>query len=147
MYKNFVWLCFLSLVTGAVGWFTIKALYAAYLYVSLNASAPVENIQWSVEQLNEERFVMKANYNFVFKGQEYSGETLFKNDVYWNFWAAEDSIKVYQQKDWQVWFSSTSPRYSSLQKNFPLKECISAAVLWVILIYFFCLGYYVATRK
>lgn len=147
MHKNFIWLCFLSLITGGVGWITIKALYLVYLYMSLNTEAPAENLQWSVEQLSEDQFVTKANYNFKVKDQPYSGETLFKGDVYWNPSAAEDALKVYAQKDWSVWYSSRNPRYSSLQKNFPFKECISALVLWILLLYFFGLGYYVATRK
>ncbi len=107
----------------------------------------VENIKWQVEQLNEDRWIIKADYRFKIKNKEYRGETLFKNDLYWNSWAAESALKVYSQKDWMVWYSSSNPQYSSLQKNFPLKECISTGILWIILIYFFGLGYYVATRK
>lgn len=147
MHKNFIWLCFLSLVTGAVGWITIKTLYLVYLYMSLNAEAPAENLKWGVAKLSEDQFVMKADYIFNAKDQQYSGTTLFKNDIYWNPWSAEDAIKVYAQKDWTVWYSSKNPQYSSLQKNFPFKECISVIILWVLLLYFFGLGYYVATRK
>lgn len=147
MHKNYVWLCFLSLATGAVGWFTLKALYAVYLFVALDVSAPAENLKWKVAQLSEDQFVMKADYTFTRKEQKFSGETLFKNDVYWNPWAAEDALKVYSTKDWTAWYSSGNPQYSSLQKNFPLKECISAGVLWILLLYFFGLGYYVVTRN
>lgn len=147
MHKNIFWICFLSLITGAVGWFTLKTLYLVSFYTLINTSAPVENIQWSVEQLKEDQFVLKAAYTFPLHGQIYAGETLFKNDIYWNPWTAEDSLKVYAQKEWTVWYSKLNPQYSSLQKNFPLKECISAGVLWILLIYFFCLGYYVAKRK
>lgn len=147
MHKNFVWLCFLSLATGAVGWFTLKALYMVYLYISLNATAPVEDLKWGVEQLSADQFVMKADYTFIAKEKQYSGETLFKDDIYWNPWVAEDALKVYSQKDWTVWYSSGNPQYSSLQKKFPLRECISAGVLWILLFYFLGLGYYVATRK
>lgn len=147
MHKNYFWLCFLSLITGAVGWITIKTLYVIYLYLSLDAAAPADKINWSIEQLSEDRFVMKANYSFQVNAQNYSGETIFKNDLYWNPWSAEDALKVYDQKDWTVWYSSKNPAYSSLQKNFPLKESISAFILWLILIYFLGLGYYVVTKK
>ena len=146
MHKNYIWLAFLALTTGAVGWYTIKALYLLYLYAALNAQAPADNVLWGVEQIKNEKFVLKARYNFVAKGEKYAGETLFKNDLYWNHWAAEESIKVYEQKDWVVWYASTNPQYSTLQKNFPLKECISSAILWTLLFYFFGLGYYTARK-
>ena len=128
-------------------WITIKAIYLAYLYSSLNASTSIQEIKWTVEQLHEDRFVLKADYTFTVKDQQFSGETLFTNDVFWNPWTAQDALKVYDQKDWTVWYSGGNPQYSSLQKNFPLKECISAGVLWILMLYFFGLGYYVATRK
>lgn len=147
MHKNFIWLCFLSLIMGAVGWFTLKTLYAVYLYMSLDAATPVESIKWQVDRLNEDRFAVKAEYMFRVKAQTYQGDTTFKNDIYWNPWTAEDALKVYSQKEWTVWYSSRDPHYSSLQKNFPLKESISAIILWVVFMYFLGLGYYVATRK
>lgn len=147
MHKNFVWLCFLSLVTGAVGWFTIKTLYSVYLYMLLNAETNAHQINWAVEKLSEDQFTLKANYSFEVKDQTFLGETLFNNDVYLNPYAAEESLKVYSSKDWTVWFSRFYPQYSSLQKNFPLKECISAVILWLIWLYFLGLGYYVTKRK
>lgn len=147
MHKNYAWLCFLSLLTGAVGWIILKTFYLIYLFISLDASAPIANIRWEVKQLNEEKFVLKADYNFKVNDQTFSGETEFRNDIYWNPWAAQDALKVYEQKDWEVWYASHNPSYSSLQKNFPLKESVSSGILLVILLYFFGLGYYVATRK
>lgn len=147
MHKNFVWLGFLSLITGAVGWFTLKTLYTIYLYTLLNVQVPAQDVTWSVEQLSSDQYVLKANYKYETKGEKQSGETLFKNDIFFNPWAAENSINVYASKDWVVWYSSYYPQYSSLQKNFPLKESISAIILWVIMFYFFGLGFYVAKRK
>lgn len=147
MHKNIVWLCFLSLITGAVGWITLKALYLIYLYQSLNASVPAENLQWSVNQLSEDHFVPKASYTFMIDHHSYKGETSFKNDLYWNPGSAEDGLKVYANKEWTVWYSTGNPDYSSLQKNFPFKESISAIVLLILMFYFFGLGYYVAKRK
>lgn len=147
MHKNFIWLCFLSLIAGGVGWFTIKTLYMVYLYTSLNVAVPPDHLKWKVEQLSEDRFVPRADYSFNVKDKQYLGETLFENDMYWNQWTADEALKVYAQKDWIVWFSDHNPQYSSLQKNFPLKECISVGVLWVLLLYFLGLGYYVGSQK
>jgi hypothetical protein len=147
MHKNYVWLGFLAMIVGAVGWLTIKALYLFYLYYSLNAEGPVENLKWSVEQLSEDRFALKADYIFPVKDQKYTGSTLFNNDIFWNPWTADEALKVYAQKSWTVWYSSSAPQYSSLQKNFPIKEWASAGILWVLLLYFFGLGYYVANKK
>lgn len=147
MHKNRVWLGFLAMVIGAVGWYTIKTLYVLYLYSTLNASTTVDQIQWSVKQEKEDRFFVQAHYEFDVEKQKYSGETLFFNDVYWNSWAAEDAVKFYQNKEWQVWYSLNNPQHSSLQKNFPLKELISASVLWLLLVYFVGLGYYAAKKK
>ena len=147
MHKNYVWLCFLSLITGAVGWYILKTLYAIYLYTLLTAQAPIEQISWGVEQIKEDQYVIRANYTFIVKNKEFEGKTLFTNDIHLNPDSAEASIKVYSSENWPVWFSSRDPRNSSLQKNFPLKESVSAGILWAILLYFYGLGYYVAKRK
>ncbi len=147
MHKNLVWLGFLAMVFGAVIWVTIKAIYMFYLYTSLNATVSAENLNWSIEQLSDERFAMKAHYIYEVEERAFNGETVFKNDIYRNPLAAEDALKVYSQKDWTAWYSVRNPQYSSLQKNFPLKEFLSATVLWIIMLYFFGLGYYAAQKR
>lgn len=147
MHKNFLWICFLSLITGAVGWFTLKTLYAVYLYALLTGETTPESIEWKINQLHEDQFILSADYHFNINQHKYLGQTSFKSDRYWNLWAAEDALKVYSQKEWPVWYAKSNPEISTLQKSFPLKECISVAILWILMFYFFGLGYYVAKTK
>ncbi|BBI18044.1 hypothetical protein [Neochlamydia sp. S13] len=144
MHKNLLWLSFLSLAAGVVGWFTFRALYLTCFYLAFTASAPIENIQWAIEPLSEDRVVVKADYRFTVNNKEYYGKTLFKNDAYRNPWAAEEALKAYKGRKQRVWYSPVHPQYSSLDQSFPFKENIYAIILWILLLYFFRIGWYVA---
>ncbi|MBS4171191.1 hypothetical protein [Neochlamydia sp. AcF95] len=144
MHKNLLWLSFLSLAAGVVGWFTFRALYLTYFYLAFTASAPVENIQWAIVPLSEDRLVVKADYRFVVNDKEYHGKTLFKNDVFRNPWAAEEALKTYKGREQRAWYSPLDPQYSSLDQSFPFKENIYAVILWILLLYFIWIGRSVA---
>jgi hypothetical protein len=74
----------------------------------------------------------------------YSGASVLTDEPFRNRWGAQEAITQYAAKEWRVWFDHKDPDYSSLQKKFPLKECVSAIFLWGLLLYFLWLGFYVA---
>ena len=147
MHKNMVWIGFLALTAGFVGWITLKTLFLIYTYASLDSETKPEQTKWSVQELKEDRYFIKGSYSYKVDDEVLEGETVFKDDSFRNRYSAEESIKVYQNKDWQVYYFSLKPTISSLQKKFPLKESISSGVLWIILMYFVFLGIYAAKKQ
>lgn len=140
---NTYWWIFLAVVAAALLWKGGDALYQLYGYYRLNAHTEAKIREWSVEKLSEERFVPKAHYQFEVDRMLFSNSYLFRHLHSLNLWAAEQEIKKLSQEKFQAWYSRANPQVSALQKNFPLKECLTAAFLAALLVYFVWLGHYV----
>jgi Protein of unknown function (DUF3592) len=143
MHKNPVWLLFLGIISVIVLWYCGVALYRYYQYITLSEASKAANIEWSVKALSDEQYVVDAHYTFLVKGERYSGDTVFRDEVFLNAWAAEQELPKFSSQAWQVWYQPSNLNHSTLQKKFPLKECISAGVLLGLFLYFLWLGFYV----
>jgi hypothetical protein len=144
MHKNPVWLAFLFLILLGTLSYTGKAFYHAYTYLKLSSETDAVTTSWSVQSDVEGDYTPYAHYTYVVKGTPYQGNTLFTENGTANPLAAEDVIKELAATPHKVYYQPSDPSYSSLHKKFPLKECISAGVLWALALYFFWLGVYVA---
>lgn len=147
MHKNAVWLFFVATIFTITLFYTGKTSVKLYQYLQLSSEIEASATAWSIKQEAEDKFVPMAKYNFKVGKKFYEGETLFYNEATTNPWAAEESLKPLAAKQYHVWFQQKNPSNSSLQKSFPLKECIYAGILWIISIYFFWLGVYVAKMQ
>ena len=147
MHKNFVWQAFLFVILAATLWYSAIALYSYYSHSHLEVQTPVSSMAWEIEEKSDESYLVKGIYHFEFKGNSYPGSTTMTDMIYRNQWAAEQAIKELSDKNWKVWFDPQDPGHSSLQKNFPYKECITAIFLWGLFFYFLWLGFYVARFK
>jgi hypothetical protein len=145
MYRNPFWMLFLSLVLIGILGYTGCTLVKVWRYVRLDRQTAVHEIQWSVLALSDEAFVPLASYSFLVQGKNYQGETRW-NETYLNQWTAQEAITRLQQSPPQVWYDSSDPEISSLQKHFPIKQSLYAALLWLLGLYFIGLGYYVNRR-
>lgn len=147
MHNNFYWYVLIAIIALSVFWFVGKFSYAYYKYAALNAKAPVETIEWSVEGLTDEKYVLKGRYTFKIHGESQTGETTLFDRHYWNSKAAASAIPEYSSKNWTVWYQAHNPSHSSLQKYFPLKELLYTFILIGLLAYFIWLGFYASTFR
>lgn len=152
MHKNPVWLFFLAFLSLIVLTFTGTTAYKAYPYFRLDAQTTTSNIMWSPLKIEkwslsdlmgweEELFALKGTYEFKNKGRLYEGFTVLDTPLFRNQWAAEQELLSMRSKPVTVWYDSSYPAYSSLQKTFPFKECLSTALLLGVLLYFIWLGF------
>lgn len=144
MHKNIIWQAFLGIIALSTLWYSCVALYRYYDYNRLDGESNTSSISWTVEEHSTDAFTLTAEYEFAINHSLYQGSTQFLNENYLNKWAAEQAIKSKSRQHWTVWYDTDNPQQSSLQHNFPFKDCFSAIVLWGILLYFLWLGYYVA---
>ena len=144
MHKNSAWLCFLAFIFVITFTYTGKTLIQSYHYLQLSSETEASATAWSIHKEADDEFIPLAKYTFQVRDNFYDGETLLIEETTNNPWAAEESLKPLAAKKHHVWYSPKDPAISSLQKKFPLKECIYAGILWAISIYFFWLGVYVA---
>lgn len=133
-----LWHAFLFFMASVALWFSWLALTELFTYSVLTAHTPAQSIQWSVVEVSDERYLLRGTYVFFVGEAQYSGATTLQQR-YRNAWAASKDIPEHESQRWEVWYSPTHLTYSSLQKNFPFKECISALVLWGIVVYFIIL--------
>jgi hypothetical protein len=142
-HKNRLWLAFLGILFLIVAWYMGIAFYQLYRYSHLTAKTELSEITWSIKPLSEEEFVPDAKYAFHVDGKIFHGETTLKKKTFKNKWAAEQSLAELTKEFRVVWYSPSNLNNSSLQKKFPLKECLSSAALWGLFVYFLWLGVYV----
>lgn len=141
---RYIWVVVFAPFVLAALWFSWVAGRELYTYSVLTTHVKAQNVNWSVVELSDERYVLRADYLFRVDGDEHTGFTVFERMPYRNAWAANKAISGHSDKQWEVWYSPRNLLYSSLQKNFPFKECISAGILWGLLIYFIGLKMYCA---
>ena len=142
MHRNPLWLVFISIVILAGMGYTAYAVVKVWQYVRLDTKTISQEIQWTIVSLKEDAFIPLAHYFFNVDGKNYKGQTRWQ-EIYLNEWTAREAVSRLKQSPPPVWFDSSSPEISSLQKIFPIKECIYTALLWMLGSYFFFLGYYV----
>lgn len=148
MHKNPFWLGLICCMTLITLWYLGNASLQFFRYTRLQESAQATEIRWSVKEMSSEEFIPFAHYLFKTKdGEMYEGEGGLNDSRYRNAWAVEEDLSSFAKKRWKVWYNPSYPHQSALQKNFPLKECLSAIALLILWIYFVGLGFYVGHQK
>ncbi len=128
-----------SLMILAASIYTGFSLWRYWQYVRLDGVAAISSVEWNVHTNSEESHQIKADYTYSYRGHEYSGMTVFAKPVFINHLGAEYALKDFANESHQVYVSTTDPELSSLERNFPMKELISAVILWGIIVYLFSL--------
>lgn len=139
MHKNPTWILFLILICSSSLGYTGYTIYKIFRNKQLTEQVPLESIQWSVHQINQEKYVPQADYTFSFKDKQYKGSVLW-DEHFLNAQVAQEVIDKFSAYHWKAWINPNNPEQSAIQKKFPYKETISAVILWTITVYFFTLG-------
>lgn len=147
MHENLIWRAFLALVFIAALWFTVIAVYRYHNYDRLQMQTDAVEIKGKITEESSEAYTLSATYQYSVGSQQFSGSSPWGDSLYRNPWSAEKDLKEFSGRKWKVWYDPRQPDYSSLQKKFPLKECISSIALWALLLYFLGLGFYAAKMK
>lgn len=147
MHSNLLFRAFLICVFLITIWYTITAIYRYHNYSSLSGQTRPLSMQFSVKEVAEDEFYLEASYTFQANGRSFTGKSDWPRMPYLNRWAAEKDEPYIEKTHQTVWFDPQNPKNSSLQNNFPFKECISAIFLWGLFLYFVWLGFYVTKFK
>lgn len=142
MHGNRYWLMFLSLVLACAIGYTGWTIFKLYHYFSLSTSLPIEEVEWLVATGENDTFSPQAHYTFKYQDQIFKGQTTW-SESYLNLWAAQEATSRLSNQIKKVWVDRNHLDNSTLQKIFPLKECLSTLALWMLALYFIGLGYYV----
>ncbi|CDZ79790.1 hypothetical protein BN1013_00288 [Candidatus Rubidus massiliensis] len=145
MNNSWIWKGGYFLLALVAIFFTCKAIFKLHDYYSLNVQIAPIAIEFVPISLSLESYYIKSHYSYIYKNKQYSSDIIF-TDYYKNLYAAEKQIEAFKKYPWTIWINSSTPRISTLQKKFPLKELISGGILIGICIYFLGLGYYVKNK-
>lgn len=120
--------------------FLFKGISQVNNYFSLSQETMPKSIDWSIEQVKSNRYILKAYYQYSVNGADYEGMTRFLSKRYPNVWAAEMGAEELSQSSISVWYSGKQPKKSSLYKFIPIKSFLSSATLFVLIGYFLLLN-------
>lgn len=146
IHRNPFFIGLISFVAIVAIGYTLVFGWKYYHYIILNKTTHAITINGSVIRESEDNYQLQISYSFLADNHERNGSTRLR-EVYRNEWAANEALKRELDPLHPVWYQNSNPDHSTLQKVFPLKECISTVVLWLLLIYFVWLGFYVATYR
>lgn len=142
-YTHPYWLFFLFLLgLGTIG-YTGWTAYKGWSYWQLSRQVAPSSLHWSSVKWEEGDFQVQGDYTFSYEGKDYQGSS-FMPEHYLNTWATQEAISRLSVQHPMIWFNPQDPANSTLQKRAPIKEFVSAAVLWTVCLYFVGLGRYVA---
>lgn len=144
-HKNWIWRAFLIAFGVLVLFYGGKAAYKSYQYSLLTEQTPALAVHWSIKKKSSDAYILTARQQFsVFENKFFEGTTIFSHPIYWNEWAANEALKEQASKQWLVWYAPSNPELSSLQKKFPIQECLSGLALLGIFLYFLWVDHYAA---
>lgn len=142
-----IWNIFLILLAAVAISYTSPLAYRLYLFFRMSQSVSPHEISWNVKKLSDEKYVPEAQYSFTYNNEHYNGQFPFEEISYRNQWAAQKAMEDLKKQHQTIWFSSSSPHFSVLEKKIPLKQSIYSFTLIGIFVYFLFLRYYVKNHK
>ena len=128
----------LLIVSGGIAiWFFGAAATKVWKFTRYDAHVPATVLKWEIRDLPSARFAVVAEYHFETHQAPYEGQTVFEYPQFLNRYAAENYLKQLRVKDWKAWYRKANPSLSSLEKEFPQKECLQALLTVGVFAYFY----------
>ncbi len=136
--KKFVFILLLIVSGGFAIQFSYKAINEIYLYSLLDKTTEVNIDNYKVIEEPDDKYAIRAFYEFYDNDKLYKGSYVIKNN-FLNVFTIDDEVQKLNNTKWYVWYSSSDPAYSSLEKKFPIKLTFRALFALGLFIYFFVL--------
>lgn len=140
-----IWVFFLLLVFAFAIWFVVNAGFSLINYYKLSVQVPIEIEEWEVKEFKGSDYAIVAHFSYAYDEKEYKGQERLKR-LYPNPWAAKRALGLMEKEVWHGWINPRAPETIVLEKSFPYKGSISAAVLIGLCAYFIGLGLYVGLK-
>lgn len=145
MKRSAIWIIFLLLVFGFTVWFVVVAGFQLIDYYKLTTQVEVKVEKWDVAEISSNKYAVQAIYSYEFGEKDYRGNGQIGSS-YPNPWAAKRAVEKWTKERWFVWVNPKAPEKAVIDRKFPYKATVSAAILLGLVIYFICLGIYVGVK-
>jgi hypothetical protein len=110
-----------------------------YLLLKKNVLANVDKLEIRLDKKN--RYEILAFYSFKIGNKVFFNKNCLRKK-FLNILSAQDYIKKNSEKKVIVWFNPKNPNITSIERKFPIKNCIYSVLCFSIFIYFVILKYY-----
>ncbi len=132
-----VWIVLLTVTSLVSIVFSVKTAIQLQEYFSLDAVAKAASMEWEIVEKNASAFALHVSYQFTPLGKgAISGRVELAKPYFLNLPSAERAVKEFSREPWDVFYCMENPSISSLQKNFPFKDCIQTLLTLGIFVYF-----------
>lgn len=146
MYKKALWIGLLTLILGCAVWFVLKASQDLYRYFQYTVQTKASVQAWDIQESSSGHYAVIAHYSYFFNDKTYEGKGQV-GSLYPNPWAAQEAKNRFSRQIWHVWINPRSADHSLIEKHFPFKKVVSAALLLGVGIYFLILGVYLRKTR
>ena len=146
MHRNAIWISFFLIVVAVSIWFVVSAGYDLIRYYQFNTQVPITVEKQEVKEVGANDYRIEIAYSYTFEGKNYEGVEQL-SEIYPNPWAAHRALEKFKEQKAYVWINTKAPETPRIEKQFPYKAAVSAAVLIGLVIYFFIIGLYVGVRN
>ena len=119
MHQNIWWRAFLCVIMVITLGFTVVAAYRYQVYTSLSGSVKAIQMDWEIEELSENAFILKTAYQYEVNNEKYSGKHVWEDIKYLNRYASEEAVEDAKKEMVNVWYNPQKPQNSTLERSFP----------------------------
>ncbi len=145
--ERLLWAIIILAIGGVAAYYSFITSSQIFNYIKLNKKTQAEITKWEIKEIDDEKFVLSAQYSYAVKGIILKGQTTFYNEKYLNLPAALEALKEKENDSYEAWYRGYGKRNSSLTKIFPTKNLIYTIVIITLLLYFCFLKFYVVRFK
>lgn len=143
MHKNPAWMIFLGFIGLTTLYFCASAAVSLYDYYYETQTAVPLSINWSYRKVSNDVYAPFASYTFQVKGGVIKGESFLAQPLFRNEWVADEILNSLKKDPHKIWYDPSHPHRSTMEKTFPIRDCVYALVLVILFGYFIGLGIYV----
>lgn len=136
------WLIALLLPVIIFFLYAYKTINEINIYLLLNDYIKANFERCEIKNDKRNKCDVVAFYHFKIDDKIFTNRYLFKKK-FLNSITAKEYIENFSKNDLTIWFNTKNPNISSIEKKFPIKNCVYITIVFAVFIYFLILKYYV----
>jgi len=136
------WILVLIISGSIFVWFSFQLFLQTNKYIILNTPIKANIEKLEVNNDNKNKFLAVASYSFDVANKTFIHKGVFEKKFI-NPLSAKAFCENISKNDFIIWYNSKNPNFSSVEKNFPIKNCVYSIITLIVFIYFLILKYYI----
>lgn len=139
-----IWIWSLLFLFAVTVYYDYGAVNSIRNYNSFTEQTQGVITQFEVANPFTDYFYLDVEYVYTFEGTQHRGEQRLEGMLIRNRFSAEKEGKKLIDQTVPVWVDPARPSLGIIERNYPLRDAVYAAILTILTAYWFGLGLYVA---